>query len=307
MAPNGARRDEILDRASVLFASSGLHTSLQDIADACGILPGSLYHHFESKESIIVELVRRYRDELDRVAKEALNAARRVRRGVRRGPRRRARRGDRGVRGPAPGGAPPHALRAADLGRRRARRVGAAGPGGDRGVHVRDPRSGSVRRGVAAGDSPRAPRGTDLPEHAPHRRGRVPPAPRGPPAPRPEVSGAPARRRRRHSHDGEPRRIDTIAVASASDRRLEPAGIGRPTRRSPRGRPRRVRPAGLRGDDDQAHRQGGRDEHRHHLPAGRVEGEPAHVDHGRLLREVPRPRGATSCPRHRHRSSSSTP
>jgi len=55
----GSRRTEILDTAAALFASSGLRTSLKEIADACGILPGSLYHHFESKEAIIVELVER--------------------------------------------------------------------------------------------------------------------------------------------------------------------------------------------------------------------------------------------------------
>jgi AcrR family transcriptional regulator len=61
------RRTEILETASSLFASSGLRTSLKEIADACGILPGSLYHHFDSKEAIIVELVERYRDDLDRL------------------------------------------------------------------------------------------------------------------------------------------------------------------------------------------------------------------------------------------------
>src|SRR5262249_35987168 len=49
-------------------------TSLQDIADAAGILPGSLYHHFESKEAILVELVRRYHADLDRVGHAALEA-----------------------------------------------------------------------------------------------------------------------------------------------------------------------------------------------------------------------------------------
>jgi AcrR family transcriptional regulator len=66
------RRDEILDTASRLFASSGLRTSLQEIADACGIQPGSLYHHFDSKEAIVVELVQRYHAELDRIAGIAL-------------------------------------------------------------------------------------------------------------------------------------------------------------------------------------------------------------------------------------------
>lgn len=66
------RRNEILETASRLFASSGLRTSLQDIADASGIRPGSLYHHFESKEAIVVELVRRYHTELDGLAELAL-------------------------------------------------------------------------------------------------------------------------------------------------------------------------------------------------------------------------------------------
>ncbi len=73
MTSIGGRRTEILDAAAVLFASSGLRTSLKDIADACGILPGSLYHHFDSKEALIVELVERYQLELDELAKEALD------------------------------------------------------------------------------------------------------------------------------------------------------------------------------------------------------------------------------------------
>jgi AcrR family transcriptional regulator len=72
MSADRARRDEILDTASKLFASSGLRTSLQEIADACGILPGSLYHHFDSKEAIVVELIRRYQAELDQLAEIAL-------------------------------------------------------------------------------------------------------------------------------------------------------------------------------------------------------------------------------------------
>src|SRR5262249_10863330 len=68
---DGARRAEILDTAANLFASSGFRTSLKDIADACGILPGSLYHHFDSKEAIVVELVKSYQIELDAIADEA--------------------------------------------------------------------------------------------------------------------------------------------------------------------------------------------------------------------------------------------
>ncbi|WP_332838720.1 TetR/AcrR family transcriptional regulator [Nocardia bovistercoris] len=69
---DGTRRTEILIAAESVLATSGLRTSLQEIADACGILPGSLYHHFESKEAILVELMRRYHADLDRVADAAV-------------------------------------------------------------------------------------------------------------------------------------------------------------------------------------------------------------------------------------------
>lgn len=68
MSIDRTRREEILDTAARLFASSGLRTSLKEIADACGILPGSLYHHFASKEALIVELVERYHADLDDLA-----------------------------------------------------------------------------------------------------------------------------------------------------------------------------------------------------------------------------------------------
>jgi AcrR family transcriptional regulator len=70
---DGTRRTEILETAASLLASNGLRTSLKQIADACGILPGSLYHHFDSKEAIIVELIERYRADLDAVAERALD------------------------------------------------------------------------------------------------------------------------------------------------------------------------------------------------------------------------------------------
>jgi AcrR family transcriptional regulator len=73
MSTDRARRDEILETAATLFASSGLRASLKEIADACGILPGSLYHHFESKEAIVLELVRRFGQDLDRLAGVALD------------------------------------------------------------------------------------------------------------------------------------------------------------------------------------------------------------------------------------------
>jgi AcrR family transcriptional regulator len=72
----GGRRTEILATAATLFATSGLLTSLKDVADACGILPGSLYHHFASKDALLIELVERYQDELDRVGRDAVDALR---------------------------------------------------------------------------------------------------------------------------------------------------------------------------------------------------------------------------------------
>jgi AcrR family transcriptional regulator len=69
---DATRRTEILRTANTVIATSGLRTSLQQIADAAGILAGSLYHHFESKEAILVELIRRYHADLDRIGELAL-------------------------------------------------------------------------------------------------------------------------------------------------------------------------------------------------------------------------------------------
>jgi AcrR family transcriptional regulator len=62
------RRNEILQTAASLIASSGLRTSLQQIANAAGILPGSLYHHFESKDALLIELMQLYHADLERLA-----------------------------------------------------------------------------------------------------------------------------------------------------------------------------------------------------------------------------------------------
>ncbi|MFS2008837.1 TetR/AcrR family transcriptional regulator [Azospirillum sp. CT11-132] len=49
------RRQRIIIEAASLFASKGFEaTSIRDIASASGILSGSLYHHFASKEEIFV-------------------------------------------------------------------------------------------------------------------------------------------------------------------------------------------------------------------------------------------------------------
>ena len=58
-----SRRDEILRAAAGLFALDGYaSTSMREVAAASGILPGSLYHHFESKDAIVEEILAGYLD-----------------------------------------------------------------------------------------------------------------------------------------------------------------------------------------------------------------------------------------------------
>ncbi|WP_270484351.1 TetR/AcrR family transcriptional regulator [Gordonia jacobaea] len=63
---NGStRRDELLATAGRMFAEQGLRsTTVRDIADSAGILSGSLYHHFDSKESMVDEILRSFLDSL---------------------------------------------------------------------------------------------------------------------------------------------------------------------------------------------------------------------------------------------------
>lgn len=55
--PHGAtsRRQILINEAAKLFGVKGYeNTSMRDLAAAVGVLPGSLYHHFESKEELFV-------------------------------------------------------------------------------------------------------------------------------------------------------------------------------------------------------------------------------------------------------------
>jgi AcrR family transcriptional regulator len=61
-SPNGPlrsqRRADMVSIAAELFAQKGYRaTTVREIADAAGILSGSLYHHFDSKESIGDEIL----------------------------------------------------------------------------------------------------------------------------------------------------------------------------------------------------------------------------------------------------------
>jgi TetR/AcrR family transcriptional regulator, cholesterol catabolism regulator len=61
-----SRRDELLQLAARIFAERGYATTtIRDIAADANILSGSLYHHFESKESMVDEILRPYFLEFD--------------------------------------------------------------------------------------------------------------------------------------------------------------------------------------------------------------------------------------------------
>jgi TetR/AcrR family transcriptional regulator, cholesterol catabolism regulator len=61
-----ARRSEIVAIAGEMFATKGYaNTTVREIADAAGILSGSLYHHFDSKESMVEVLLRDFLDRID--------------------------------------------------------------------------------------------------------------------------------------------------------------------------------------------------------------------------------------------------
>ncbi len=69
----GDRRRAILDTAAALFARKGVAaTTVREIADEVGILSGSLYHHFESKEAMVDEVITSFFEELRARYKQVL-------------------------------------------------------------------------------------------------------------------------------------------------------------------------------------------------------------------------------------------
>lgn len=59
------RRDALVRIAAELFAERGYRaTTVRHIGDAAGVLSGSLYHHFDSKETILDELLSSYLEDL---------------------------------------------------------------------------------------------------------------------------------------------------------------------------------------------------------------------------------------------------
>jgi TetR/AcrR family transcriptional regulator, cholesterol catabolism regulator len=76
---NGARsqrRGDVVRLAGELFAQKGFRaTTVREIADAAGILSGSLYHHFDSKESIGDEILSGFLNDVMAAYRAAVEAA----------------------------------------------------------------------------------------------------------------------------------------------------------------------------------------------------------------------------------------
>ena len=62
------RRLQLLDAAARLFNDRGFHaTSMRDIAKEVGMLSGSIYYHFQSKEEMLLAV---YEQGMQRIAEE---------------------------------------------------------------------------------------------------------------------------------------------------------------------------------------------------------------------------------------------
>ena len=65
MVVDTVRRDRITAAAARLFAERGIAaTTVRMIGDEVGVLSGSLYHHFSSKEEMVDAIIARYFEEL---------------------------------------------------------------------------------------------------------------------------------------------------------------------------------------------------------------------------------------------------
>jgi TetR/AcrR family transcriptional regulator, cholesterol catabolism regulator len=71
----GDRHGQILAVAAAQFARKGVAaTTVREIADEVGILSGSLYHHFDSKEAMVDEILAPYLRDLQAACDQALAA-----------------------------------------------------------------------------------------------------------------------------------------------------------------------------------------------------------------------------------------
>lgn len=75
MPPQTDRRAAILLSSAALFARHGVaSTTVRQIADEVGVLSGSLYHHFPSKDAIVDEIMTGYLDRLRARYQEVVDA-----------------------------------------------------------------------------------------------------------------------------------------------------------------------------------------------------------------------------------------
>ncbi len=88
-AANGANRDrDILEAAIHIFAEKGyVGASLQEVADAVGLMKGSLYHYISSKESLLYRMFQEAHEQANliiaKVDSQNLNPEQRLREFVR--------------------------------------------------------------------------------------------------------------------------------------------------------------------------------------------------------------------------------
>ncbi|MFI8951025.1 TetR/AcrR family transcriptional regulator [Streptomyces sp. NPDC053750] len=74
-SPSPERREELLATAAEVFAALGYNaTTVRRIADSAGMLAGSLYYHFDSKESMLDEILSGFLNELRAGYEEVLAA-----------------------------------------------------------------------------------------------------------------------------------------------------------------------------------------------------------------------------------------
>ena len=71
---SSTRREEIIRVASGLLRERGLNVSLQDIADQLGTTYNALYHHFKSRDDLILHCLLRASSLLDDAMREAIEA-----------------------------------------------------------------------------------------------------------------------------------------------------------------------------------------------------------------------------------------
>jgi AcrR family transcriptional regulator len=70
---SGSRGQEIIDASVDIFHANGYSaTSVDDVANAVGILKGSLYYYMDSKEDLLLRIVEDVHDEIEELLAESL-------------------------------------------------------------------------------------------------------------------------------------------------------------------------------------------------------------------------------------------